>query len=134
MSQGPPELPDHEFLSKLARDDPKGYESLRRELIANVIDAAPEALKPRLRGMQFRIDCQHESSRSPLGLTVSIYKDMWEAFLKLNDSLQDFSRPESRASSTGESTAMASSSAKHPSQVLEFRRRPKVQNDVYDLI
>lgn len=129
MSEDDPrELPDHDFLSKLVRDDPKGYERLRRELIANLIDAAPERLKPRLRGMQFRIDSQHELSRSPLGLTISIYNDMWETFLKLNDSLHGFNRSESEAHPALSSRPIAPS--KHHSQVLEFRRRPKARNDV----
>ena len=73
-SQVPTELPSHEELSQLARDDPQAYETLRRALVENFIDNAPDKYKKRLRGIQFRVDHQRQLSHTALGSTVRIYK------------------------------------------------------------
>ena len=85
----PIELPSHEVLSELARENPQAYEDLRREMIDRFIESAPERLKPRLSGIQFRVDCVRGSSRSALGATVRVYQMMWETFLHLNQNWQD---------------------------------------------
>lgn len=83
-------LPSHEELSKLARDDPPAYEALRREIIDDFIDHAPDKLKPRLLGLQFRVDSLRRLSRSALGSTVKIYDLMWKSFVTLNYQWQEF--------------------------------------------
>lgn len=83
-------LPCHDALSRLARNDPQSFETLRLELIANAIDDAPEPVRLRLRQLQFRIDGIRRRSRSPLGATVKIQALMWESFLAMNDELQEF--------------------------------------------
>lgn len=83
-------LPSHEELSKLARDDPPAYEALRREIIDDFIDNAPDKLKPRLRGLQFRVDNLRRLSRSALGSTVKIYDLMWKSFVAMNYQWQEF--------------------------------------------
>ena len=86
----PMELPSQEVLSRLARDDPQAFEELRGELIANCIDCAANRLQPRLRGLQFRVDCIRRLSRSPLGAAVRIHALMWESFLRMDEELQSF--------------------------------------------
>lgn len=86
----PVELPSHDELARLARDDPPAYEALRSELIESFIASAPERLKPRLMGIQFRIDHVRRLSRSPLGATVRVYELMWKSFLTLNHNWQEF--------------------------------------------
>lgn len=109
-------LPCHEDLSRLARDDPPAFEALRRQLIDNVIDSAAETTRPRLRGIQFQIDCLRRLSRSSLGATVRIYEWMWQSFLDLNYSYQDFAHLQShRLSGNGESPGA------HSAQIIEFR-------------
>ena len=83
-------LPCHDALSRLARNDPQSFETLRLELIANAIDDAPEPVRLRLRQLQFRIDGIRQRSRSPLGATVKIQALMWESFQAMNDGLQEF--------------------------------------------
>lgn len=83
-------LPSHDDLARLARDDPPAFEALRRQLIETVIDNAPERNRPRLRGIQFQVECLRRLSRSALGSTVRIYELMWKSFLDLNDNCQDF--------------------------------------------
>jgi len=86
------ELPSHEDLSQLARADPVAYEALRREVIESFIASAPERIKPRLTGLQFRVDSVRRLSRSPLGATVKVYALMWDSFLCLSHNWQDFVR------------------------------------------
>jgi len=71
--QQPLELPTHEFLSQLMRDDPLAYESFRRELIESLIDSAPARSKQRLRGIQFRVDSLRRLSGTALGSTLRIH-------------------------------------------------------------
>ena len=104
----------------MARDDPVGYEEFRREIIENFIDNAPERLKPRLRGIQFRVDCLRQLSTSSLGATVRIYELMWGSFLALNSNWQEFVRIKDGVSRTRYSSGSA---GKHPArnaQVLQF--------------
>lgn len=82
------ELPTFEALSQLAQDDPNAYETMRRELIEDFIDGAPDTMKQRLKGLQFRIDCERRLSRSALGATVRIYELMWKNYLSLNHEWQ----------------------------------------------
>lgn len=86
----PVELPSHQVLSDMARDDPDAYEQLRRDLIERLIDSAPEEFKPRLRGLQFRIDGVRSLSHTALGSTVRVYRLMWDSFVRLNQQMADF--------------------------------------------
>lgn len=106
------ENPDHETLSELARDDPEAFEDLRRKLVGELIERAPEATKRRLRGLQFRIDDIHRRSSNSLGATVKIYRMMWQSFLRLHDELTNFSEPVE--------------TPRHSAQVLDFRPRKHV--------
>lgn len=85
-------LPSHEALSQLACDDPQAFEALRDELVASCIRSAPERIRPRLYGIQFRVDAIRRLSRTPLGALVKIQAMMWGSFLRLDEELQDFSR------------------------------------------
>jgi len=87
------ELPSYTFLAQLAREDPEAYEALRRELIEDLVESAPEHLKPRLRGLQFRIDAIRRLSPSALASTRKVFALMWESFLRLDEEvsgLRDF--------------------------------------------
>lgn len=106
------ENPDHEALSTLARNDPEAFEDLRRKLVGELIERAPEATKLRLQGLQFRIDDIHRRSSNSLGATVKIYHLMWQSFLRLHDELTNFRAP--------------LAAPPHSAQVLEFRPRKHV--------
>ena len=114
-SRYPATLPGHDALSRLARSDPRSFETLRLELIESCIDDAPEPIQLRLRQLQFRIDSIRRRSRSPWGATVKINSLMWDSLLEMNDELQKL-RPENRAPLRPEPTRRSADSAK----VLEF--------------
>jgi hypothetical protein len=125
MSRRPQlELPSHEILSKLARDDPQTFESFRRELVDTFIESAPERLKPRLSGIQFRVDHERRLSRSALGATVRIYELMWKSFLRLNHEWQDTVRLKDGLFDSGASTSNGTDAPRRSAQVLGFRPRP----------
>jgi len=85
-------LPSREVLAQLASDNPQAFEALRSELIENCISSASERIQPRLRGIQFRIDCIRRLSRTPLSALIKIQAMMWESFLRMDQELQKFAR------------------------------------------
>ena len=119
MSTAPMELPSHEVLSKLARDNPDAYEALRSEMIENLIRNAPPRLVPRLKGLQFRIDGIRRLSKSGLGSTIKIYEMMWQSFLGLNGIWQEMVRV--KAGQASPSPADYNQTVK--AQILQFRAR-----------
>lgn len=117
------ELPSHEVLSQLVRDDPQAYEALRRDLIESFIDSAPARLKTRLRGVQFRVDCKRRLSRSALGSTVSVYKLMWQSFLCLNREWQDLVGIKEGFENLHGATPAAGCLPKQSARIIEFLPR-----------
>lgn len=111
MSHSPRENPDHDSLSQLAKEDPQAFEDLRQQLVGELIERAPEALKPRLEGLQFRIDVIRRRSGNSLGATVKIYQLMWQSFLQLRHELMTFREP---------------SAPRQSAQVLNFRPRKPI--------
>jgi hypothetical protein len=112
------------MLSKLARDDPQAFESFRREFLQSFIENAPERLKPRLNGLQFRVDHERRLSRSALGSTVRIYELMWKSFLRLNYEWQEAVRLKDGLVEVGASTLTAIPPPKKSAQILGFLPRP----------
>lgn len=128
MKRQPLELPGHEELSQLARDDPQAYEQLRRELVEDFIDSAPAKYKTRLSGIQFRVDCERQLSHSGLGSTVRVYKLMWQSFLGLNRRWQDLVRTKEEYENWHDSTA-AECLPQESARILEFQ--PRLQRETH---
>jgi len=125
-----PELPSHEVLSQLARDDPEAYEALRRELVEGFIQSAPERLKDRLNGIQFQVDSLRYLSRgSALGATVRIYKLMWKSFHSLNHNWQDLVRIRDEYEHRQVPNLAAAWVAPSSARVLEFRPRCEARSE-----
>jgi hypothetical protein len=109
MSSHQHENPDHGELARLAREDPAAFDALRLELIDEMIARAPDEMRPRLAGLQFRLDHIRRKSRSSLGATVKIYQLMWQSFLDLRHQLYTFRAPLENPASTA--------------RILDFRPR-----------
>jgi len=122
MSKQQIPLPDHEFLSQLARDDPQAFEALRLKLVESGIASAPERMQARLRGLQFRIDAVRRLSRSPLGATVKLNAMMWESFMEMHQQLQAFVRLTGSPEACPTVSAEADSAC-HDARIIEFRPR-----------
>ena len=70
----PLDFPSHSFLCHLLREDPQAYEELRRELITQVIDSAPESIQNRLKGLQL-----FALQQALLGLQVFVQPSLEES-------------------------------------------------------
>lgn len=69
---------DFDSLAKLAQNDPEAFEAKRQEMIANLIDGAPEELRQRLVGFQWRIDMERQRCDNPLQACIRISNMMWD--------------------------------------------------------
>ena len=71
---------DFEFeeWAKLAQDDPEAFEAKRQQMIDKLIDGAPEDLRQRLRGFQWRIDMERQRCTNPLQACIRISNMMWD--------------------------------------------------------
>ena len=118
------DLPSHEVLSQLAREDPQAYEAWRRATIDGFIASAPARIKPRLQGIQFRVESLRRLSRSPLGSTVKVYELMWKSFLSLNHNWQELARAKAECINPHDSPLSTQYIANESAKVLEFRQRP----------
>lgn len=103
--------PDHEALAKLAHDDPVAFETLRREMIDEMIGRAPEPIQRRLNGLQFRIDQVRQLAHTPLGAAIRISELMWKNFLLLNSEL------------SGIKNRNPPAETRHNAQIINFRPR-----------
>ena len=71
---------DFEQWSTLASEDPAGFERRRREMIDELIGAASQRCRQRLRGLQWRIDQVRDHSPNPMAACISLSNMMWESF------------------------------------------------------
>jgi hypothetical protein len=101
------DLPSFDKLVRLAKEDPKALEALRQTQVEKLINNAPEALRQRLRGIQFQIDAHRQlHASSPMGSCLKISELMHESFADLrswlnkmagtNDPLRDLAQESNR--------------------------------------
>jgi len=83
---------DFEQWSRMARQDPEGFEALRLEMIEEVIEAASGRCQRRLRGLQWQIDQMRERSANPMAACIALSKMMWEAFAGEDGLVQTLNR------------------------------------------
>jgi hypothetical protein len=81
------ELPDFDALCELAETDPGQLDILQKEMNAQFIESAPDAVKQRLRGILFQIDMQRRLAKNPMHLCWKISEMMHESVLNLRDVL-----------------------------------------------
>jgi len=79
--------------SEIAKTDPETFEAMRAEVINTFIDNAPLDSQPRLRGLQWQIDCLRARSTNPLSACIKISQMMWETLQQLGDVTQDLANP-----------------------------------------
>ena len=124
----PMKLPGHDFLSRLARDDPQEFEVLRTALIENCFSRATEKNWPRLRQLQFRVDGIRRMSKTPLAATLKIQALMWESFLDMNEKLQGFSRGSDLFPQHPAAVEESSQCLTKTARIIEFQRcQPAVE-------
>jgi len=103
-----------EFWARLAREDPGAFEDARKLMIDSLIEAAPAAVQPRLRGLQWQIEHIRNRAPTPLSACLKISDMMWTNVLG-EDGLA------ARLTDLGEGTLVATP-ARPAADVLPFRR------------
>jgi hypothetical protein len=83
------ELPDFDELVRLYKTDPTAFEQLRRDLCEQLIESAPERMRQRLRGIQFKVDMTRRKARTPLSACLSLSKMMQESLMELQAALNN---------------------------------------------
>ena len=114
MSAFQPSEFDFEEWARLAREDPQAFEERRREEIRRVIDARPD-LRPRLEGLQFRLDAERQLARTPLKACLRMSSLMWESFHTLKERLDDLA-------GVGSGTAGGAPKSSTAATVIPLRR------------
>ena len=115
------DVSDYELLSRLARDDPSAFETLRSELIADFLDHVPEECQRSLRGLQFRVDCLRRLTHSPLAALLKIQTLMWDSFLKMDQELQKFAHYLHDDPGANEETPWSETDSSPSGRVIEMR-------------
>ncbi len=64
---------------ELARNDPQAFEDLRKRMVDEVIDEAPEENRRRLVGLQWRVDQERKLAKNPLAACIRISDLMWDS-------------------------------------------------------
>lgn len=88
---------DFERWARLAREDPDAFEAARQAEIEAFIGQAPQRLKARLQGLQWRLDAVRRQSGTPLAACLRMYSMMWDSVLGdggLLEQLERLGRPE----------------------------------------
>lgn len=72
---------DFEAFCVAAKEDQAAFESMRQQLIDELITSAPVRSQERLRCLQWRIDQERRLSRTPMAACIRISKMMWRNVL-----------------------------------------------------
>lgn len=131
------ELPSYDVLAQLARNDPVAYEAWRCEVIEDFINSAPEKMKPRLRGLQWRVECVRQQSKTALGSAVRLNDLMWKSFLSLNDHWHDLANMSTERAELQLAMPSGKPESARSAQIIEFpvfgTRRPPLAKSEDDL-
>lgn len=71
------------------RSDPAALEKVRNELTCQMFENAPEDVRRRLEGLQFRINMELRRARTPEARFIKISSMMHESFAELNHCLNN---------------------------------------------
>lgn len=82
-------LPDFDDLVRLYKTDPIAFEQLRHDLCEQLIENAPERMRQRLRGIQFKVDMTRRKARTPLSACLSLSRMMQESLMELQAALNN---------------------------------------------
>lgn len=129
MSEATDSTFDFESWAALARDNPEEFERRRQAEIRKVIDARPD-LKPRLEGLQFRIDAERTLARTPLKACLRISTMMWNSFYDLKDELEDLAHTTSQTGPTPVPTGPTPAAPVKVAEVIPLRKPPSQDNSL----
>lgn len=106
---------DFDKWMRLAQEEPRRFEKLRRQIIEQQIRASSPSSQKRLRGLQFQIDSKRRLSGSAMGACIAISGMMF-------DHLYNEFLPALYAAVDDDIDAFKSSRAENSSVILNFPR------------
>ncbi|ABO89062.1 conserved hypothetical protein [Aeromonas salmonicida subsp. salmonicida A449] len=81
------ELPDFDTLRRLAVAEPERLDELLRQQIEGLIDRVSPEQQQRLRGLQFRIDCQRQLAKNNMDSCIRIAAMMHDSFYSMRSEM-----------------------------------------------
>lgn len=85
---------DFDHWASIAKENPELFESMRTQLLEQMIQRSPEQIKQRMEGLQWRIDQVRNRSSNPLSSCLRISKMMWNSVLGEHGLLTALETPE----------------------------------------
>ena len=85
---------DFDRWARIAKEDPEQFESMRKQMIDEQIAKAPQHLRQRLEGLQWRIDQIRRQAENPMAACLIIYQEMWDSVLGKRGLLNALQEPE----------------------------------------
>lgn len=83
------ELPAFDTLKALADEDPDALETLRNQLVAEVIERAPSHQRAQLQGLQFVLDMERRRAKNPMQCCIRMSQLMHERVDRLRECLRE---------------------------------------------
>ncbi len=83
------QLPSHDELAIIAKEDPEHLEQIRQHFVDRHISAAPAYMQRRLRGLQFQVDSLRKLHNAPMGSCIAISQLMYESLNKMRDAISN---------------------------------------------
>lgn len=68
---------DFDQWSRMAQEEPEKFESMRRQLIDDLIAQAPKHFKPRMISLQWQVDQVRKQASNPMDTCLQISQKMW---------------------------------------------------------
>ena len=87
---------------RLHREDPRRFDRCRLKLLNDLIDAAPRASQPRLRGLMFRMEGESRRCKNPLQYNLRLSAMMMDMLDELRRQLADLCAPGGDPGAAGE--------------------------------
>ena len=78
----------------MAKRNPAQFESMRQQVIDDLIDQAPEHLRQRMEGLQWQIDQIRNRATNPMAACLRISQKMWDNILGERGLLTALQEPE----------------------------------------
>jgi hypothetical protein len=116
-----PDRPGFDSWANLAREDPQAFEEQRILVLEQAIREAPERVRPRLRGLQWKLDRIRATSATPLAASLRMHRLLWEYVAGPDGLLARLQAANDPAS--------AAISGKKTAKILEFRRPDAVTRE-----
>jgi hypothetical protein len=113
---------DFDEWHQLANTDPDAFEQKRQKAIKKIIQSAPKAKQPRLRGLQWQIDQARHLSNTPLAACIKISKLMWDSVLGENGLLVALQGLDYEINpGPNKSPGLASTGSRRTAEILQFQ-------------